>query len=58
MLTTKIARALGHTPQEYESLRAQARSWENATDRILGQATWATGAGCPGASGRQARQAR
>ena len=40
--TTEITRrpdtyALGHTPQEYERLRAQARDWEAATARVLGQ---------------------
>lgn len=29
--------ALGHTPQEYERLRAQARVWEDATARVFDQ---------------------
>jgi hypothetical protein len=57
--TTEITRrpdtyALGHTPGEYERLRAQARDWEAATARILGQislpadASCHAGRACPG----------
>jgi SAM-dependent methyltransferase len=38
--------ALGHTPQEYERLRAQARIWEVATGRILDQVSLPEGASC------------
>jgi ubiquinone/menaquinone biosynthesis C-methylase UbiE len=49
--TTEITRrpdtyALGHTPQEYERLRAQARDWEAATARILGQISLPAYASC------------
>jgi SAM-dependent methyltransferase len=49
--TTEIAPqpvtyALGHTTQEYERLRAQARDWEVATARILDQITLPAGASC------------
>lgn len=49
--TTEIARqpetyALGHTTREYERLRAQARDWEAATARILGQISLPTDASC------------
>ena len=49
--TTEITRrpeayALGHTPQEYERLRAQARDWEAATARILGQISLPADARC------------
>jgi SAM-dependent methyltransferase len=38
--------ALGHTPQEYERLRAQARDWEPATARILDQISLPANASC------------
>jgi SAM-dependent methyltransferase len=38
--------ALGHTTQEYERLRAQARDWEAATARILDQISLPVGASC------------
>jgi SAM-dependent methyltransferase len=38
--------ALGHTPQEYERLRVQARVWEAATGRMLDQVGLASGARC------------
>jgi trans-aconitate methyltransferase len=38
--------SLGHTPQEYERLRAQARVWETATARILDQVGVPRGASC------------
>jgi trans-aconitate methyltransferase len=38
--------ALGHTPQEYERLRAQARVWEPATARVLDQIGLPKGASC------------
>ena len=38
--------ALGHTPEEYERLRAQARVWEAATGRVLDQVGLAPGASC------------
>lgn len=38
--------ALGHTWQEYERLRAQARIWEAATGRLLDQAGLAPGGRC------------
>jgi SAM-dependent methyltransferase len=38
--------ALGHTAQEYERLRAQARDWEPATARILDQISLPAGASC------------
>ncbi|MGH7610356.1 MAG: class I SAM-dependent methyltransferase [Candidatus Dormibacteria bacterium] len=49
--TTEITRApatyaLGHTPQEYERLRAQAQDWEAATARILSQISLPAGASC------------
>jgi SAM-dependent methyltransferase len=49
--TTEITRrpktyALGHTTQEYERLRAQARDWEAATARILDQIGLPAGASC------------
>src|SRR5205814_68472 len=37
---------LGHSPQEYERLRAQARVWEAATGRLLDQVGLAPGARC------------
>ena len=51
MSTREITRrtnryALGHTPQEYERLRAQARVWEPATARVLDQVGLPKGAGC------------
>jgi SAM-dependent methyltransferase len=38
--------ALGHTPQEYERLRAQARVWEAATGRMLDQVGLGPAARC------------
>ena len=38
--------ALGHTPEEYERLRAQARAWETATGRLLDQVGLGPGASC------------
>jgi SAM-dependent methyltransferase len=38
--------ALGHTPKEYERLRAQARVWEAATGRVLDQVGLPKGASC------------
>src|ERR1700760_2454567 len=38
--------ALGHTPEEYERLRGQARVWEAATGRLLDQAGLAPGTSC------------
>jgi trans-aconitate methyltransferase len=51
MSTTEITRqarsyALGHTPREYERLRAQARMWEAATGRVLDQVGLLEGASC------------
>ena len=51
MSTTEITRqassyALGHAPQEYERLRAQARIWEVATGRVLDQVGVPQGASC------------
>jgi 2-polyprenyl-3-methyl-5-hydroxy-6-metoxy-1,4-benzoquinol methylase len=37
---------LGHTPAEYERLRAQARVWEAATGRLFDQIGLAPGASC------------
>jgi SAM-dependent methyltransferase len=38
--------ALGHTPEEYERLRMQARVWDSATARLLDQVGLAPGASC------------
>jgi len=38
--------SLGHTPEEYERLRAQARVWEVATARILDQISLPAGSRC------------
>ena len=38
--------ALGHTPEEYERLRMQARAWEVATGRLLDQVIPGPGASC------------
>jgi SAM-dependent methyltransferase len=38
--------ALGHTSEEYERLRTQARTWEAATGRLLDQVALAPGASC------------
>jgi SAM-dependent methyltransferase len=38
--------SLGHTPQEYERLRAQARVWEDATGRVFDQVGLPSGARC------------
>jgi protein-L-isoaspartate O-methyltransferase len=46
MTRPKDSYALGHTPQEYERLRAQARDWEAATGRILDQISLPAGASC------------
>ena len=40
------AYALGHTPEEYERLRLQARMWETATARLLEQLGLRLGASC------------
>jgi ubiquinone/menaquinone biosynthesis C-methylase UbiE len=42
----RAAYALGHTPQEYERLRMQARVWEAATGRLLDQVGLGPGASC------------
>jgi SAM-dependent methyltransferase len=51
MTTTETAArtsrySLGHTPQEYERLRAQARVWEDATGRVFDQVGLPRGASC------------
>jgi 2-polyprenyl-3-methyl-5-hydroxy-6-metoxy-1,4-benzoquinol methylase len=51
MSTTEIterrnAYSLGHTPREYERLRAQARIWEGATARVLDQVGVRRGGSC------------
>jgi len=38
--------ALGHTPEEYERLRMQARAWEFATVRLLDEVGLGPGASC------------
>src|ERR1700745_4081269 len=38
--------ALGHTPEEYERLRGQARGWAARTRRLRAQAGLARGASC------------
>ena len=38
--------SLGHTPAEYERLRAQARMWDSATGRLLDQVGLEPGASC------------
>lgn len=38
--------ALGHTPEEYDRLRAQARMWDAAARRLFDQAGLAPGAAC------------
>jgi FAD/FMN-containing dehydrogenase len=38
--------ALGHTPEEYERLRMQARVWEATTGRLLDQVGLGPGASC------------
>jgi len=42
----QAAYALGHTPEEYERLREQARAWEAATGRLLDQVGLGPGASC------------
>src|SRR5215469_6324692 len=42
----QAAYALGHTPEEYERLRMQARAWEVATGRLLDQVGLSPGASC------------
>jgi cyclopropane fatty-acyl-phospholipid synthase-like methyltransferase len=42
----QAAYALGHTPEEYERLRAQARVWAAATGRLLDQVGLGPGATC------------
>jgi SAM-dependent methyltransferase len=42
----QAAYALGHTPEEYERLRMQARVWETATGRLLDQLGLGLGASC------------
>jgi ubiquinone/menaquinone biosynthesis C-methylase UbiE len=51
MSTTETERpqapyALGHTPEEYERLRMQARAWDTATGRLLDEVGLARGASC------------
>ncbi|HEY7278684.1 MAG TPA: hypothetical protein VH594_22135, partial [Trebonia sp.] len=51
MSTTEITErrniySLGHTPQEYERLRTQARIWEGATARVLDQVGVRRGGSC------------
>ena len=51
MSTTETERpqasyALGHTAEEYERLRMQARKWETATGRLLDQIGLGPGASC------------
>ena len=51
MTTTETVRpqaayALGHTPEEYERLRAQARAWQAPTGRLLDQVGLRPGASC------------
>ena len=51
MTTTETERrpssyALGHTPEEYERLRGQARVWEAATGRVLDQVGLSEEASC------------
>lgn len=51
MITTKTGRqpaayALGHSPAEYERLRAQARRWTAATGRLLDHLGLGPGASC------------
>ncbi len=51
MSTTQIEQpqavyALGHTPQEYERLRMQARAWQVATGRLLDQVGLGPGDSC------------
>src|SRR5262252_8621854 len=38
--------ALGHTPEEYERLRMQARGWAVATGRLLDEIGLGPGASC------------
>jgi SAM-dependent methyltransferase len=38
--------ALGHSPEEYDRLRAQARGWEDATGRLLDRVGLGPGASC------------
>src|SRR5215472_818528 len=38
--------ALGHSPQEYDRLRAQARVWEDATGKLLDRVSLGAGASC------------
>jgi ubiquinone/menaquinone biosynthesis C-methylase UbiE len=38
--------ALGHTPEEYERLRTQARAWDVATGRLLDEVGLGPGASC------------
>ncbi len=42
----QAAYALGHTPEEYERLRMQARVWQVATGRLLDQVGLGPGASC------------
>jgi SAM-dependent methyltransferase len=52
MTTTETRRppagtySLGHTPEEYERLRAQARMWDAATARLLDEVGLGPGASC------------
>jgi ubiquinone/menaquinone biosynthesis C-methylase UbiE len=45
-MDTTTRYALGHTPQEYERLRGQARVWEDATGRLLDRVGLAPQARC------------
>src|SRR5215470_3224627 len=38
--------ALGHSPQEYDRLRTQARVWEDTTGKLLDQVGLGPGASC------------
>jgi ubiquinone/menaquinone biosynthesis C-methylase UbiE len=42
----RVIYALGHTPEEYERLRMQARMWDVATGRLLDQVGLGPGASC------------
>lgn len=51
MSTTETERpqaryALGHSPQEYDRLRTQARVWEDATGKLLDRVGLGPGASC------------
>ena len=42
----QAAYALGHTPEEYDRLRMQARVWEIATGRLLDRVGLTRGTAC------------